>query len=125
MGQAKAENQAYCSRVHKPCNRVCSFHKRDDSNIVKVGLQLHGLLVHAVHTFHLSYFVMAWFTILSEKIPEDPTIFEGIKDAIVDEVICQTKTRIMVGRRGTQNRVRPHLDGISAYLDTFEAEGGT
>ena len=61
----------------------------------------------------------------SEKISESLAPFNGISDTIVEETVAQTRARIAVGRQETQERVRPHLESMSSYLDEFETAGAT
>lgn len=56
----------------------------------------------------------------SPKLSEDSTLFDGISDIIGDAIIVQIRDRIAAGREDTQLRVRPHLEKMCAYLDSFE-----
>ena len=57
----------------------------------------------------------------SEKLSDDPSSFDDISDAIEEAAVAQTRARVAAGRQETQNRVRPHLEKMCAYLDTFES----
>ena len=46
--------------------------------------------------------------------------FNEISDIIDENIIKQTRIRIALGRKGTQARIRPHLDNMSAFLEGFE-----
>lgn len=59
----------------------------------------------------------------SEKILYDASLFNDIFDLIEEELVTQTVAGIAVGQQETQNRVRPHLENMSAYLDGFENAG--
>jgi hypothetical protein len=59
----------------------------------------------------------------SEKILYDASLFDDISDLIEEELVTQTVARIAVAQQETQNRVRPHLENMSAYLDGFDNAG--
>jgi len=59
----------------------------------------------------------------SGKAPEDSGVFGDMGDSIEATMVDQTKARIAVGRQETQSRVRPHMESMSAYLDSFETAG--
>ena len=79
---------------------------------------------HEIDEASPTYFILFDALHRSEKLSEDKTIFDDIVPNFIDEaILAHTEARIAVGRQETQNRVRPHLENMSAYLDAFETAG--
>ncbi|CAB9519798.1 Phagocyte signaling-impaired protein [Seminavis robusta] len=82
--------------------------KQVSAEFAKVAIEL-SVLVKAM---------LAAFS--SDKVPDGMSLFEDLTGIIEEIVIKQTSARVAFGRQETQTRVRPHLENMSAFLDSFE-----
>lgn len=66
------------------------------------------------------FFILVGVVPCSEELPNDSEAYENLVPNFIDEaILSSTKSRVIGGRKETQERVRPHLEYMSAYLDNF------